>query len=171
MKAHIGVDPESGLVHAVVVAAAHVSDVSQTHKLLHGEEMEALRDAGYQGVDKHEENRDNKATGHVAMKREASTRRSLRTGWVSSSRMLEPAKTSLRAKVEHLFHVVKYFFKHRRTRYPGLAKNVASSSPSSVWPIWCWRAGRFGGSHPRCVLMGAKARKAGQDPLGPHRNG
>ena len=47
MKAHIGVDAESGLVHAVVGTTANVSDVSQTHALLHGEETEVLGDAGY----------------------------------------------------------------------------------------------------------------------------
>ena len=36
MKAHIGVDAETGLVHSVVGTAAHVHDVTQAHALLHG---------------------------------------------------------------------------------------------------------------------------------------
>jgi len=52
MKAHIGVDAESGLTHAVVTTAANVSDVTQAHALLHGDETMAFGDAGYQGVGK-----------------------------------------------------------------------------------------------------------------------
>lgn len=57
MKAHIGVDADSGLTHTVVTTAAHVSDVTQAHALLHGDETLAFGDAGYQGVEKREENR------------------------------------------------------------------------------------------------------------------
>ncbi|NMG68171.1 IS5 family transposase [Azoarcus indigens] len=124
MKAHIGVDAESGLVHAVVATAANTSDVSQTHKLLHGEETEVLGDAGYQGVEKRKENRDNKATWHVAMKR--SKRKALPANRLGKLlEKLERAKASIRAKVEHPFHVVKNLFKHKKTRYRGLAKNEA----------------------------------------------
>jgi IS5 family transposase len=57
MKAHIGVDAQSGLVNAVVGAAGNVSDVTQAQAqaLLHGDETDAFGDAGYQGVDKREE--------------------------------------------------------------------------------------------------------------------
>ena len=122
MKAHIGIDVESGLVHAVVATAANVSDVSQTHKLLHGEETEVLGDAGYQGVAKREENRDTSVTWHIAMKR--SQRKALPANRLGALlEKLEHAKASIRAKVEHTFHVVKNLFKHRKTRYRGLAKN------------------------------------------------
>ena len=66
MKAHIGVDADSGLVHSVVGTAASVSDVTQAGSLLHGEEEAAFGDAGYQGVHKRLE-----AQGpawHVAMR-------------------------------------------------------------------------------------------------------
>ena len=55
MKAHIGVDAQSGLVHSVTGTAANVADIAQTHELLHGEEKEVFADAGYQGVEKREE--------------------------------------------------------------------------------------------------------------------
>ena len=51
MKAHIGVDRDSGLVHTVVSTAANVSDISQTPELLRGQETELWADAGYVGVD------------------------------------------------------------------------------------------------------------------------
>jgi len=46
MKAHIGVDAESGLVHTVVGTAANEADVTQTEHLLHGEEKDVFLDAG-----------------------------------------------------------------------------------------------------------------------------
>lgn len=124
MKAHIGVDADSGLVHSVVGTAANVSDVSQTHALLHGEETEVFGDAGYQGVEKREENRQTQVKWHVAMKR--GKRKALpATAWGTLLEQIERAKASIRAKVEHPFHVVKNLFKHKKARYRGLAKNEA----------------------------------------------
>ena len=67
MKAHIGVDADSGLVHTVAGTAAHMSHLDRAGSLLHGQEKHAFADAGYQGVHKRDE-----ATGpswHVAMRR------------------------------------------------------------------------------------------------------
>ncbi|MDB6172550.1 MAG: transposase, partial [Chthoniobacteraceae bacterium] len=55
MKAHIGVDMESGLVYSLTTTAANVADIVETHKLLHGKEKVAILDAGYIGVEKREE--------------------------------------------------------------------------------------------------------------------
>ena len=55
MKAHIGVDAESGLVHTVIGTAANVNDVTQGHGLLHGDERIVFADAGYQGASKRAE--------------------------------------------------------------------------------------------------------------------
>jgi len=52
MKAHIGVDADSGLVHTVIGTAANANDVTQGHGLLHGEETVIFADAGYQGTTK-----------------------------------------------------------------------------------------------------------------------
>lgn len=49
MKAHIGVDAISGLVHTLVTTPANVHDVTQAHALLHGEEQEVYGDSGYHG--------------------------------------------------------------------------------------------------------------------------
>ncbi|MFM9438299.1 IS5 family transposase [Janthinobacterium sp. CG_23.3] len=51
LKAHIGVDSASGLVHTVIGTAGNVSDVTQVHALPHGDEIAAMGDAGYQGVE------------------------------------------------------------------------------------------------------------------------
>ncbi|MEM5346439.1 transposase, partial [Paraburkholderia azotifigens] len=52
MKAHIGVDVESGLVHTVKCTPANVHDITVAHELLHGDEQVAFADAGYVGIEK-----------------------------------------------------------------------------------------------------------------------
>jgi IS5 family transposase len=124
MKAHIGVDADSGLVHTVVGTAGNVADVSQTHALLHGEETDVLGDAGYQGVEKRAETKDLDISWHVAMR--PGKRKALGDDPLDQKReQYEKAKAQLRAKVEHPFHVIKNLFRHRKARYRGLAKNTA----------------------------------------------
>jgi len=128
MKAHIGVDAASGLVHTVVVTESNVSDVTQAHAVLHGDEKAALGDAGYQGVDKRPKSLGKPVTWHVAMKhskRKAPPNNKL--GLMMEK--LEHLKASVRAKFEHPFHVIKNVFRHRKTRYRGLAKNTAQLFP------------------------------------------
>ena len=124
LKAHIGVDAASGLVHTVIGTAGNVSDVTQAHALLHGDEIAAMGDAGYQGVEKRAENLEKNVTWHVAMKR--AKRKALPANKLGRmTEKLEHLKASVRAKVEHPFHVVKNLFRHRKARYRGLAKNTA----------------------------------------------
>ena len=124
MKAHIGVDAQSGLVHTLIGTAAHVSDVTQAQALLHGDETEAFGDAGYQGVEKRDENLECPVTWHIALR--PSKRKALKdTPHGKLVEWIEHTKASIRAKVEHPFHVVKNLFRHRKTRYRGLAKNTA----------------------------------------------
>jgi IS5 family transposase len=125
MKAHIGVDMESGLVHTVVATSGNVSDVTQTHALLHGEEKHVMGDAGYIGVEKREENIEKtEVEWHIAAKRSKVENLSNENVRVALEK-LEKAKASIRSKVEHPFNVVKNIFKFRKTRYKGLAKNEA----------------------------------------------
>jgi IS5 family transposase len=124
MKAHIGVDLDSGLVHTVLTTPAHVNDVTQAHGLLQGQETVVLGDAGYQGVDRRPENQARPVTWHVALR--PGVRRALPNDELGRLRQrIERVKASLRAKVEHPFHVVKNLFRYRKTRYRGLAKNTA----------------------------------------------
>jgi IS5 family transposase len=124
MKAHVGVDAASGLVHTVIGTAGNVADVTQAGSLLHGDESAALGDAGYQGVEKRAENLGKSVTWHVAMKR--SKRKALPKSKLGRMlEKLEHLKASVRAKVEHPFHVIKNLFRHRKTRYRGLTKNTA----------------------------------------------
>lgn len=124
MKAHIGVDLHSGLVHTVVGTAANEHDVTQAHALLHGDEELALGDSGYRGVEKREENQGHDVQWHIAMT--PGKRRAL--GKESLDRMresIERTKAGLRARVEHPFGVIKCLFGFRKVRYRGLAKNTA----------------------------------------------
>ena len=124
MKVHIGVDAASGLTHSLVTTAGNVHDVTQTHALLHGEETAVFADAGYVGVQKREENQDTPVDWHIAMR--PGKRKALPdTPQGKLQEQLEYLKASVRAKVEHPFHVVKNRFQHRKTRYRGLAKNTA----------------------------------------------
>ncbi|WP_066263407.1 IS5 family transposase [Hydrogenophaga flava] len=125
MKAHIGVDADSGLVHTVVGTAANVNDVTQAGALVHGEESDVFADAGYQGVAKREETQGIEVNWRVAMrpgKRKVLDKATL-TGRVLDE--LEHVKARIRAKVEHPFRVIKRQFGHMKVRYRGLAKNTA----------------------------------------------
>ena len=121
MKAHIGVDAQSGLVHSLSGTAANVADIAQAHALLHGQEKEVFADAGYQGVEKREEMAPIREDieWHVAAKR--GKVRAMPEGLVKElSLLFEKAKAQVRARVEHPFHIIKNLFKHRKVRYRGL---------------------------------------------------
>ena len=67
MKAHVGVNAVSRVVHTVIGTTGNVADVTQAHALLHGDETYTLRDASYQGVEKRPENIGKSVTWPVAM--------------------------------------------------------------------------------------------------------
>ena len=95
--------------------------MTQAGALLHGQETMAFGDAGYRGVEKREEPQG--PTRHVAI--QPGQRKQLDPKR-KSARLLETAeklKASVRAKVEHPFHVIKNLFRHKKARYKGLAKN------------------------------------------------
>ena len=124
MKAHIGVDAESGLVHTVRGTAGNVNDVVQANSLLHGGETDAFADAGYQGVAKRPDAKPG-VEWHVAMR--PGKRRALdKTKTVGNLiDQVERIKASVRAKVEHPFRVIKRQFGHVKVCYRGLKKNSA----------------------------------------------
>ena len=139
MKAHIGVDADSGLVHTVVGTAANVNDVTQAHALVHGEETDVFADAGYQGVGKRAETQDIKTHWHVAMRPGKRKLLDKSTPMGAILDQLERAKARIRAKVEHPFRVIKRQFGHVKVRYRGLAKNTAQLHTlfalSNLWMV------------------------------------
>ena len=107
MKAHIGVDADSGLVHTVRGTAGRVADVTESNSLLHGEESVVFADADYQGASKRLEVTD--VDWHVAM-RPGKRKAHKHTPWGALSKQAEKLKASVRAKVEHPFRVIKRQF-------------------------------------------------------------
>ena len=139
MKAHIGVDADSGLVHTVVGTSANVNDVTQAHALVHGEETDVFADAGYQGVDKRDETQDIEVNWHVAMRPGKRKVLDKSTPMGAILDQLEQAKARIRAKVEHPFRVIKRQFGHVKVRYRGLVKNTAQLHTlfalSNLWMV------------------------------------
>jgi transposase, IS5 family len=123
MKAHIGVDAQTGLVHTVRSTAGHVHDINEGNSLLHGQEQVVFADAGYQGIEKRADAKP-EVKWHIAMR--PGKRKALHKGHAADA-MLEKAeklKAGVRAKVEHPFRVVKRQFGHVKVRYRGLKKNT-----------------------------------------------
>src|SRR5207344_2660925 len=132
MKAHIGADANSGLVHSLHATAANESDVAHTHEVLHGHEAKVFLDAGYTGIEKRPEIVQAQSEGEIGRDIEwnVAKRRSKITKMAEGTlkaltKALERVKAQIRARVEHPFHVVKNLFHYKKVRYKGLAKNKA----------------------------------------------
>jgi IS5 family transposase len=123
MKAHVGVDAESGLVHTVIGTAANVHDINAAEALLHGQETDVYADAGYQGIEKR--CKANAVRWHVAMRPGRRRQLDLNDRLDAIFDQIERLKAGIRAKVEHPFRVLKQQFGYTKTRYRGLMKNTA----------------------------------------------
>jgi len=124
MKAHIGVDVASGVVHSLTGTAANQAAISQMAAVLHGAEEVVVADAGYIGAEKRPEHTDREVSWFIAAKR--SLIKALPPGEREQAETVERAQPQqLRSPVEHPFHVVKNLFHHRKVRYRGLRKNIA----------------------------------------------
>ena len=118
MKAHIGMDRRTKVIHTVAATAANVHDATCLGQLLHGEETEVWGDSAYQGQ------------GALVARRapnaqDMTHRRCRRRGVVDErERARNRAKSKVRARVEHAFLVIKRLFGFAKTRYRGLQKNT-----------------------------------------------
>ena len=141
MKAHAGVDADSGLVHTVTATAANAHDITQAHALLHGQESDVFADSGYRGVQKREEilTRHPDVNWHIAMM--PGKRKALKKDTAMGAMLdkLEQTKARIRAKVEHPFRVIKRQFGYTKVKYRGLAKNTANLltlfALSNLWMV------------------------------------
>jgi IS5 family transposase len=122
MKAHIGVDAESGLVHTVTTTAANEADVNQVADLLHGKEEYVYADSGYRGAPGRV-NRDD-LQWHISA-RPTDIARMAEGRAKTKVQKQEHGKASVRAKVEHPFRVIKRQFGLMKVRFKGLQKNTA----------------------------------------------
>jgi IS5 family transposase len=122
MKAHIGVDADSGLVHSVSTTPANEPEVEEVALLLHGKEVVAHGDAGYAGADKRVVRKG--LQWQIAAKR--GRIKAMPDGAAKSAlELLERRKASIRARVEHPFRVIKRQFGLLKVRFRGLSKNTA----------------------------------------------
>ena len=141
MKAHIGVDADSGLVHTVTTTPANAHDVAEAHALLHGQEEVVFADSGYRGVEKRQEIQDKHAGVDWKIAMMPGKRKALDKTKASQALTdrIEKIKASIRAKVMHPFRVIKCQFGHRKTRYRGLAKNTSQLlvmfALSNLWMV------------------------------------
>ena len=119
MKAHIGVDDQSGLVHTLVGTTAKDSDMSQFTQLLHGEEERVSADRGYDYPQVHAHLQESLTEDWVA--RKSKPNQDL-DAW---TRGLNHAIAKLRAIGEHPFRILKRQFGYTKVRYRGLSKNTA----------------------------------------------
>ncbi len=120
MKAHIGVDADSGLVHTLEITTAKVADGSMTDALVHGEERVVLGDRAYTRNDRNLEAARSEEQPVWAMPFKRKQGQALPVEQAILNRML----ASLRAKVEHPFRIVKRQFGYTKVRYRGLFKNA-----------------------------------------------
>ena len=138
MKAHIGVDADSGLVHTVRGTSGNVNDVVEANSLLHGQETDVFADAGYQGAHKRPDAKDD-VKWHVAMRPGLRKLLDKDDPMDALTEQVERIKASIRAKVEHPFRVIKRQFGHVKVRYRGLAKNTAQLHTlfalSNLWMV------------------------------------
>jgi transposase, IS5 family len=123
MKAHIGVDVASGVVHTMVGTAANKAEINQMAAVLHGREEAVFADAGYAGASKRPEFADRDVCWNIAIKR--SIINALPKALRDLAEPMERALSRVQAWVEHPFHVVKNLFRHKKLRYRGIAKNTA----------------------------------------------
>ena len=115
MKAHIGTD-RRGIVHSLTTTAANVSDITQMPELLHGEEREVFGDQAYWS----------EAHRQAALAKGIRYRINRRSPHLSEyQRYINRRRSAARARVEHVFHVVKRLWGFSKVRYRGLAKNTA----------------------------------------------
>jgi len=122
MKAHIGVDSKSGLVHTVVTTPANEADIEVVDELLHGKERTVHADSGYTGADKRVKRK--KLAWHIAAKR--GKVKAMPEGHKKTTvEKRETAKARVRARVEHPFRVIKRQFGLAKVRFRGLAKNTS----------------------------------------------
>jgi IS5 family transposase len=118
MKAHIGVDERSKLIHSIVATPGNVSDAMMLRRLLHGRERRVYGDKAYFGL--------GRVIKETAPRAKDLTQLRASVGHPLSDldEIVNRIRSKTRAKVEHAFLVIKRIFGFSKTRYRGLAKNA-----------------------------------------------
>jgi IS5 family transposase len=156
MKAHIGVDAGSGLVHTVETTSANVHDLDEACKLIRSDDDVVYGDAGYIGIERREEIQEdehlsqieyriNKRKGQDVKRKQRLYNDAMNhldyIGQPDWDGHIEYLKSKVRCKVEHIFGIVKCKFGYRKVVYKGLRKNTArlyALFASANLLIWAW---------------------------------
>jgi IS5 family transposase len=119
MKLHIGVDSQSGLAHSAVVTPANIHDKHPLPHLLHGQERRVYGDSAYTSQKE-------LIQGKAPKAKDFTNERVRKAGQVDEvKRAKNRSKSKIRARVEHVFAVVKRLWGFSKVRYRGLAKNAS----------------------------------------------
>jgi IS5 family transposase len=117
MKAHIGVDSTTKIVHTVIVTPANVHDSKMLADLLHGNEHRVWGDSAYSGK------RDVILSKSPSAK-DFTNKRAYRNRPLGDRELeVNSTKSKTRSRVEHIFGIIKSRFGFRKVRYRGIAKN------------------------------------------------
>jgi IS5 family transposase len=118
MKAHVGVDSKTKIIHSAAVTAAHVADATVLPELLHGEETRVWGDQAYRGQ--------TEVIREAAPRARDCTHRRYRykNRIDEVERAKNRNKSRIRSKVEHVFQILKLKFGFVKVRYRGLKKNA-----------------------------------------------
>ena len=118
MKAHVGVDSKTKIIHSAAVTAAHVADATVLPELLHGEETRVWGDQAYRGQ--------SEVIHESAPRAQDCTHRRYRykDRVDEVERAKNRSKSRVRSKVEHVFQILKLKFGFVKVRYRGLKKNA-----------------------------------------------
>lgn len=123
MKIHLGADVDSGAAHSVSVTAANRADIAELPNLLRADDQVVFGDAGYASDDY---KRGARALGMSwRVQDKAKPKGSLGAALSGSQKKRNRKNSAIRARVEHLFRIVKRQFGYTKVRYRGLAKNAA----------------------------------------------
>ena len=148
IKAHIGVDVASGLMHSRANMAAHVADITQTRRRLYGEETGGFWRLGLPG--RGQAPRARRLEGALAGRHEGpvsgGARRCPTPRWAGGLEACERIKANIRARMEDPFHVLKTLFGPRMVRYRGWRRMTHSSAACSPSPTRCCRGGEATGA-------------------------
>ena len=127
MKMHTGVDACSGYIHTIVGTAANIHDIVEVKNLLREDDKVCYGDSGYLSVEKRKEIKENDKTSKVKFitnKRPGYIKKLKKQIGIIWDKEIEKTKSRTRCKVEHIFHIIKNFFRYRKVVYKGLAKNM-----------------------------------------------
>ena len=118
MKAHVGVDSKTKLIHTAVVTPANIADATVLPELLHGEETKVWGDQAYRGQSE-------VIQQCAPLAQDCTQRRYRYKDQVDEvERAKNRTKSRVRSKVEHVFGVMKLKFGFAKVRYRGLLKNA-----------------------------------------------